>query len=641
MFLGSLNVLKMKSLKVTSIVFLMMISKYSIAQDIVAKLKPEYQSYLSDTGISNKKLNTLLKSMDVKRTSKILKKKHSKPTSLDRTFGIDLKTNRYKENVAKSLQQTGFFEYVQERGNKINTPLSIPNDPFADPITGSQYYLEQINAYKAWDISKGDTNVVICVVDNGIDWNHPEVKSKIKYNQADPFDGKDNDKDGFIDNYIGWDVANNDAFPEDSTGARSHGTSVAAIAAGLTNNNLGIASVGYNCKFIPIKIFKDGNPAGNEAYDGVIYAAEHGCKVINLSWGSVGGFDQYEQAVINYAAIDNDAVVVAASFPREGDFVFTTPADYENVVSVVGLQANSLKGNPQSYHYWLDVSVPTNDITTADLNAGYRTTSGVSLGVPMVSGAAALARSVHPDLNSTQIQELLRVTSTNIDTIGTNKQYKEKMGKGRLDVYKALADTTTPAVRILNYELRKVAGDTISLQLGFRNYLWKTKNLTFDFSQLYGGFQILDSVAEYGVLKMGDSSFTSFANIKVRILPYTANNSSELVRIGIRDTANKYNDYQYFSLDKKIVNPPIITKLITEENTIEVKIFPNPCTEKIYFDLTDAEQISISDLTGKVFFDQKNPSDIVSVNMEELKAGIYLAKIRTKTGTYSSKFIKK
>lgn len=632
----------MRSLKVVAIVFLVLISEYAISQDIVAKLKPEYQAYLADTGISNKKLIALLKSMDVKKTSKILKKKHLKPTSLDRTFSIYLKTDKYKENVTKALQQTAYFEYVESRENKINMPLSIPNDPFAAPVTGSQYYLEQINAYKAWDVSKGDTNVVICVVDNGIDWNHPEVKTKIKRNQADPFDGIDNDNDGFIDNSMGWDVANNDAFPEDSTGVRAHGTSVAAIAAGLSNNNLGIASVGYNCKFIPIKIFKDGNPAGNEAYDGVIYAAEHGCKVINLSWGQVGGFSQYEQAVINYAAIDNDAVVVAASFPKEGDFVFTTPGDYENVLSVVGLQANSLKGNPQSYHYWLDVSVPTNDIITADLNSGYRTTSGVSLGVPMVSGAAALARSVHPDLNSTQIQELLRVTSTNIDTIGTNKNYKEKIGKGRLDVFKALTDTITPAIKILNYELTKIAGDTISLQLGFRNYLWKSKSLSLDFSQLYGGFQIIDSVAEVGVVGKGDSTFTSFANIKIRILPYTANNSSELIRIGIKDTANKYDDYQYFSLDKTIVNTPIITKLISGEEEInEVKIFPNPCSEKVYFELADAEQISISDLTGKVIFDQKNPSEIVSVNMEEMKAGIYLAKIRTKTGTHSSKFIKK
>jgi serine protease len=632
----------MRSLKLMGIMFLIVISKNASSQDLIAKLKPEYQAFLSDTGISNKKLNALLKSMDVHKTRKILKKKHLKPTSLDRTFSIYLKTNKYIENVTKALQQTGYFEYVESRKDKVNTPLSIPNDPFADPVTGSQYYLDQINAYKAWDISKGDTNVVICVVDNGIDWNHPEVKTKIKYNQADPFDGKDNDNDGFIDNYMGWDVANNDAYPEDSTGAKAHGTSVAAIAAGLTNNNLGIASVGYNCKFIPIKIFKDGNPAGNEAYDGVIYAADHGCKVINLSWGQVGGFDQYEQAVINYAAIDNDAVVVAASFPKEGDFVFTTPGDYENVLSVVGLQANSLKGNPQSYHYWLDISVPTNDIITADLNAGYRTTSGVSLGVPMVSGAAALARSVHPNLNSTQIQELLRVTSSNIDTIGINKNFKEKIGKGKLDVYKALTDTNTPSIRIQNYELTKIAGDTLSLQLGFVNYLWKTKNLTFDFSQLYGGFQIIDSVAEYGILEMGDSSFTSFANIKIRILPYTANNSSELIRIGIKDTAKKYDDYQYFSLDKTIVNPPIITKneaIELEKN--EVKIFPNPCSDKIYFELENAEAITVSDLTGKIILDLINPSEIVSLNMEEMKAGIYLAKIRTKTSTYSSKFIKK
>ena len=632
----------MRSLKLLGIAFFVLSVKSAMSQDIVAKLKPEYQTYLADTGVSNKRLLALLKSMDVRKTNKILKKRHLKPTSLDRTFSIYLKTDKYKENVTKALQQTGYFEYVQQNENTQNVALSIPNDPFADPVSGSQYYLQQINAYKAWDVSKGDTNVVICVVDNGIDWNHPEVKTKIKRNQADPYDGVDNDNDGYIDNYMGWDVANLDPYPEDSTGVRAHGTSVAAIAAGLSDNNLGIASVGYNCKFIPIKIFKDGNPAGNEAYDGVICAAEHGCKVINLSWGQVKNYNQYEQAVINYAAIDNDAVVVAASFPKEGEFVYTFPGDYDNVLSVAGLQANGLKAVPQSYHYWLDLSVPTEYIATADLNGGYRAPSGISVGVPMVSGAAALARSVHPELSSTQIQELLRVTSFNVDTIGTNKNYKEKIGKGRLDVYKALTDTTTPAIRILNYELTKMAGDTISLQLGFRNYLWKAQGLMFNFRQLYGGFEIIDSTAEYGALGMGDSSFTSYANIKIRILPYSTNNSFELIRIGIKDTANKYDDYQYFSLDKTSINPPIITKLAAEEEAItDVKMFPNPCAEKIYFELEDAEQISISDLTGKVIFDQKNPSQIVTVNMEEMKAGIYLAKIRTKTGTHSSKFIKK
>jgi len=618
------------------------LSQVAASQDIVAKLKPQYTSYLSDTGISNKRMNVLLKALDVKKTKKVTKRKHSKLTYLDNVVSFYLKRPQYKNEVVNSLLQSGYYEYVEVLGGKVNQTLSSTNDPFADPNSGTQYYLDKINAYKAWDISKGDSNVVICIVDNGVEWTHPELKDKIKYNHKDPIDGLDNDNDGYPDNYMGWDMSDFDPYPEDTTGAVGHGTQAAGIAAAMTNNNLGISSVGYNCKFLPIKIFSNNDPNGNASIDGVIYAAEHGCKVINMSWGSVGGFSQYEQAVMNYAAIDNDAVLVAATFPKEGDMVFTTPADYNNVISVVGLQDNGMKGIPQSYHYWTDLSVPSNDIFTTYLNNGYKVSSGISVGVPMVSGAAALARSVYPWMNSTQIQELLRVTTFNIDTIGTNKNYKEKIGKGRLDVYKALTDTTTPSIRILEYDLRKLKGDTVSLQLGFKNYLWDAKSLVLDFSQLNGGFEILDSIAIVGGLKMGDSSNTVLADIKIRIKSYTNSNSTELIRIGITDTANNYFDYQYFYLDKKSVNPPIITKAeIVDVESAEMKIFPNPCSENVYFEIQEAEELSVSDLTGKVLMSIDKPSEIVSLNMKEMQSGIYLAKVRTKTGAYSSKFIKK
>ncbi len=634
--------LTMKLLYTKNLIFLLLFSSTLFAQDIVLKLKPEFQDYLSSNTIANKRLKSLFDAMNVRKVESILKVKHPKATSLDRTYSLFLADNQYKNAVATALLQSGYFEYVQVRETKTITPLHLPNDPFAQPTTGSQYYLDKINAYKAWDISKGDTNVVVCIVDNGIEATHPEFQNKIKYNAADPVDGIDNDKDGYVDNYMGWDIANDDAIPEDSTGAVAHGTEVSALAAGLTNNGIGIASVGYNCKFIPVKIFNNTSASGNKAYEAVIYAVQHGCKVINMSWGSIGGFDQYEQAVMNYAAIDNDVVLVGASYPQDG-MVFTTPADYENVLSVAAIRPNDLKAIPQATHYWIDLSAPSIDVFTANINGGYRYNSGVSLGVPLVTGAAALARSVYPWMNSTQIQELLRVTATNIDTIGTNKNYKEKMGYGRLDVYKALSDTTIPAIRISEYSLHALNGDTVSMELGFKNYLWPSKNLKFDFRQINGGFEIYDSTTTIGIVKMGDSAATPKGSIKFRILPFTSANSSELIRIGISDSANHYIDYQYFYLDKKSVIPLLITKNEISDLSVleEFKLFPNPCNENLFIEFEEAEEVSITELSGKKMAIFSKPSEIVSVNMKDWPAGVYLAHVRTLNGSFTKKFLKK
>jgi len=115
-----------------------------------------------------------------------------------------------------------------------------------------------------------------------------------------------------------------------------------------------------------------------------------------------------------------------------------------------------------------------------------------------------------------------------------------------------------------------------------------------------------------------------------------------LVRIGISDTANGYVDYQYFYINKNAITPAVVTNV---NNTLEVKkelkIYPNPCTENVYIELSDADQLTITDVTGKTIENYSSPSDIVSMNTKDFESGVYFAHVRSKTGSYSAKFLKK
>jgi serine protease len=613
-----------------------LLSQTLVAQDLVVKLNAE-NKLLSD-GKSKKaaRYYSFIKRLGCLESRPILQK--AKSGSFLEGYQV-MKFNKgiTLEELMESLKQSGYFESVEATDGNVVTPLHIPNDPFADPQTGSQDYLGRINAYKAWDVSKGDTNTFICFIDNGLEWTHPEFVGKIKYNKSDPIDSVDNDLDGYADNYMGWDFANNDPFPEDSTGAVAHGTEAAGVAVANTNNGLGMASVGYNIKIMPIKIF-GGNISNYQQFYSIVYAAEMGCKVINLSWGGVYNYTQYEQDMINYAVLEKDAVIVAATFPTEGEY-FTYPADYENVMSVAGLYVDDTKAYPQSYHYWVDMSVPSINIFTTRLKGGYAYPSGISVGIPMVSATAALVRERFPLLNATQVQEKIRVSSVNVDTVKTNHQFKEKLGFGKLDVYRALTDTVLPAVRIKEYDLTQINGDTFALSLGCKNYLWTSEYLNLTLRQMGADFELLDTVAAIGHLGMLDSVGSPV--LKLRILPYQSNRRYALMRIGIMDSSLRYFDYQYFYLDKSAY-----TSVITATEEVQVedaigKAFPNPFADVLFVEGQEGQTVEILDMLGQVQMKSNQGAELVSFNTSTLTSGIYMLRSTSSKEARSQKVIKK
>ncbi|PTB96953.1 hypothetical protein C9994_05090 [Marivirga lumbricoides] len=461
-------------------------------------------------------------------------------------YKIDLQADINEEEYLNYLNSFDNVAYAEPYPNVY--PLLVPNDPQAK-IGASQTYLEQIKAYLAWDISQGDSTKIIGIIDTGVDLDHEDLRKNLYLNTADPIDGVDNDGDGYIDNYYGWDFADGDHMPEADGSA--HGTGVAGIAAASTNNSLGMAGIGFQTKFMPLKIFRSSDNSSRNSYEAIIYAADKGCDVINLSWGSSGRYSQFAQDIINYAVLEKDVVVVAAAGNTNAELDFF-PASYDNVTSVGFVNGSDVRDPNATYSNYIDVAAPGVSIYTTQNNNTYNRDGGSSYAAPMVAGAAALIRAVHPEWNALQVMEQLRVNSDDISAVADNSNFEYKFGKGRLNIFKALANFDDPAIRISNVNytngLEQAAyfGDTLSISLEFTNYLESAENVEVTLTSESEYVTIVNS--NFTIPSLATSEKTSnddspFVVILSENLP-----ENEVISFRILMEGELYSDYQSFRI---------------------------------------------------------------------------------------------
>lgn len=348
-------------------------------------------------------------------------------------------------DLSTIYQITGTTDYIQEALNQLrhSTALSyveiLPQDEVAlapsDPDINQQYYLNLVDAFQAFDKTQGNANVVIAIIDTGTELDHPDLQGKLAYNTNDTIDGIDNDFDGYIDNYQGWDFANNDNDP--TITANEHGLHVTGIAAAATNNNVGMASAGFNTRYLPVKV---GNSNSiTHGYHGIVYAADQGADIINCSWGG-SSYSSFANDVVNYATFNKGALVVGAAGNNNKDQMFY-PAAYESVMAVAASDENDLKAAFSNYGYFVDITAPGDKMYSLKRDGNYGLDNGTSMAAPLVSGAAALLKARYPHLTNFQLRERLKATTE--DIYNNNPSYENKLGSGRLNMNQSVTGLIT------------------------------------------------------------------------------------------------------------------------------------------------------------------------------------------------------
>jgi len=390
-----------------------------------------------------------------------------------------------------------------------------PNDPFYK----NQWYLAKIHADSAWDKVTESPDMVIAVIDSGIDINHPDLVDNIWVNKKEVAGNKkDDDKNGFIDDVNGWDFVTNapDPSPKFSSGwteaGISHGTMVAGIIAARGNNNQGVAGVTWRTKIMPLRVLNDkGEGKVSDVIRAIDYATNNGADIINLSFVSFTYSEAMQDAIKR--AHDSGVMIVAAAGNEqaggEGYNIDKTPiypACYDGqlgenmVIGVVATDALDQKARFSSYGFHcVDIAAPgisffstvTPGSDINDVNKYYDGYwSGTSMAAPLVSATLALIAEANPELSRREIVNILFASTDNISRL--NPSYLGQLGNGRLNV--------NTAVELAKTKLYSRDGRLILLPVSGN----KTTKLTAANGDLVKNINWSEKVAPNSSLAVGD-----------------------------------------------------------------------------------------------------------------------------------------
>ncbi len=338
--------------------------------------------------------------------------------------------------VIELLNKLDFIEYWEFA--PIYYSFYLPNDPQII----QQWYHNNIKSETAWDLAKGSSNIKIAIIDDAILLNHEDLKNKIWTNVNEiPNNNLDDDNNGYIDDYKGYDVGNSDGNPNPPTNRNlnhfNHGSHVAGIAAGETNNNKGISSIGFNTSIIPIKASKDNSNGVSitNSLEGIEYSIIIGADIVNMSFG--GGWpSKTVEDLIDYGYSQNMIFVAAAG--NDNSLRVNYPAGYKNVIAVASTDQSNKKSSFSSYGGFVDICAPGSTIFSCiakDTNL-YEFKSGTSMAAPIVSGVCALLKGLNPYLTNNEIINCIKQSALNI--YPNNPSYQGLLGSGLIDAENAL-----------------------------------------------------------------------------------------------------------------------------------------------------------------------------------------------------------
>jgi subtilisin family serine protease len=413
---------------------------------------------LKDFKSNRERINNLLKkdikqlNNDEKRILRRLQRapKGAKVPELDRIYKIKLEPGQSVEKAVADYSNDPDIEYAE-----LNFIVSICSTEPDDPCYPVQWPLANIgqmypasgsyrnppgtpdcdiDANDAWDLFTGDSDIVVAVIDTGVDYTHRDMASKMW-----------SDANG----YHGYDYVHLDNDPIDDMG---HGTHCAGIIAADTNNGLDIAGICWNVKIMALK-FLDAGGSGylTDAVSAIYFSTYNGADVLSNSWGG-GGYSQTLEQAIAYAN-NQGVIIVAAAGNNNSSSPENYPANYNYVISVAATDSNDDRASFSNYGDWVDIAAPGVDVLSLRANGtsmgtvvdGHTTVaSGTSMACPHVSGAVALLLGFNPTLSTDDVNKIIS-DPCSVDPIADGICRAD----GRLNIYKALLKSVPSAGKIV------------------------------------------------------------------------------------------------------------------------------------------------------------------------------------------------
>jgi serine protease len=310
--------------------------------------------------------------------------------------------------LQQAAENRGPVKYVED--NTTYHALYTPNDP----LYGDQYADQMVNAATAWDETLGDAGVTIAVIDQGVKYDHPDLRGNMA---SDP--GYD-----FVDN-------DTDPYPDDLS-REIHGTHVAGIAAASIDNATGVTGIGNSTIISGRALSESGTGSLSDIADGIVWAADRGADVINLSLGGGGGSQTMENA-LSYAV--NNGVLVVAAAGNSGRRGVSYPAAHNECVAISALDPDGSLASYSTYGEAVELTAPGTQVLSTWTDNGYNRISGTSMSTPVVAGIAGLTLAKW-NLTNSELRTHLKNTAVDINLP------EDKQGAGRADAGTAV--TTQP-----------------------------------------------------------------------------------------------------------------------------------------------------------------------------------------------------
>ena len=454
-----------------------------------------------------------------------------------------------------ALNNTG--QAISYNGNTVGTPGS------------------DIDAERAWDITTGSSDVVIAILDTGIDLDHPDLQSGI---------------------VGGYDFVSNDSNANDGN---MHGTACASIAAGRTNNLIGVSGICWDCSLMPVKVLSDdGYGDFDDIINGVVWASDNGAQVISMSLGGGGYVSSFDNA-IDYAH-DNGTIVISASGNDNGSISY--PAAYDNSLAVGAMSPCNERKSYSSCdgeNFWgsnygngLDFVAPGVRIHSATIG-GYTTTfNGTSSACPHAAGVAGLIYSIAPGMPPSEVRLAMQINSVDIGSTG----YDNQTGWGRLNAYNAvsnLAEQPDVEINVDSFNIEMSANQILTESFIIANTLEGEADLEYSIAE--SEYKWIDSN------ETGSSNWITLDN-PIQVVFDHNDDAASPVDIGF--------DFPFYdnNYNQCTINPNGWVGFGGDSNAWDNSSLPadvpNPAIFGFWDDLNPVNNANSSDMSGYVYYQQ-------------------------------------